>query len=132
MGKGKYLKMEGEVLRKVLFFCVLFLISISSVPSAGERDVTGSRDHPVLSRYPGSYITHYSQRKFDEYFLLLGPVRSGSDRDIQSAKTRKLEGKITNITYQCPKDRSTLEVYKNYELALKRAGFKVLYIRREK
>jgi outer membrane protein OmpA-like peptidoglycan-associated protein len=106
---------------------LFFVISITHILLAGERDVPGSKDHPVLSRYPGSYIIHYSQRRFDEYFLLLGPVRSGADRDIQGAKTKRLEGKITNITYQCPKGRSTLEVYKNYELALKKAGFKILY-----
>ncbi len=90
-----------------------------------EEDYPGSKDHPALSRYPGSHIIHYSQREFDEYFLLLGPVKR--QEEVPIAKKRKLEGRVTNITYQCPSNRSNLEIYKNYELALTKAGFKILY-----
>ncbi len=112
-------------MRKTLFLIMLLFFSMSNILLAKEEDYPGSKDHPILSRYPGSRIIHYSQREFDEYFLLLGPVKRAED--IQAAKKRKLEGRVTNITYQCPSNRSNLEVYKNYELALERAGFKILY-----
>ncbi len=91
------------------------------------EDYPGSKDHPLLSRYPGSVIFHYDQKQFDEYYLLLGPVRSTSDKGIESAKSKRLEGKVTRISYGCPKGRSTFEIYRNYEFALKRAGFDILF-----
>lgn len=91
------------------------------------EDYPGSRDHPIISRYPGSEIVHYDQREFDEYYLLLGPVKSTSDKDIENAPRKKLEGRVTKITYKGPKGRSNLEVYKNYEIALEQAGFEILY-----
>lgn len=90
-----------------------------------EQDVPGSKDPFVLSRYPGSYITAYQEVAFDEYFLLLGPIRAGEDP--RKAPTRKVEGKVTRIRYQCPKDRSNLEVFKNYERAIREAGYTILY-----
>ncbi len=86
-----------------------------------------AKDHPILSRYPGSTMTHYSQKLFDEYYLLVGPVKSTSEEDIQNAKHIRLEGTVTLITYEAPPERSNFEVYKNYELALEKAGFVILY-----
>ncbi len=112
-------------MKKTLFLIMLLFFSMNNILLAGEDDYPGSKDHPILSRYPGSRIIHYSQREFDEYFLLIGPLKR--KEDIQSAKKRRLEGRVTNITYQCPSNRNNLEVYKNYELALERAGFKILF-----
>ena len=42
-------------------------------------------------------------------------------------KSQKLEGKVTGIVYGAPKDRSLLEIHRNYELALKKAGFEILF-----
>ncbi len=102
---------------------LLFFLLLSGILFA--EDYPGSKDHPILNRYPGSRIVDYSQREFDEYFLLLGPVKQ--KRDIQTAKKRRLEGRVTNIGYQCPSNISNFEVYKNYELALTKAGFEILY-----
>lgn len=93
---------------------------------AGE-DYPGSKDHPALRRYPGSAIVFYDQREFDEYSLLLGPVRSTAEKDVENAQKRRLEGKVTKITYEGPPGRSNFEVFKNYELALEKAGYEVLY-----
>jgi outer membrane protein OmpA-like peptidoglycan-associated protein len=38
-----------------------------------------------------------------------------------------VEGKVTRIVYLAPQDRSPLEVVRNYEQELKRAGFEVIY-----
>jgi hypothetical protein len=34
---------------------------------------------------------------------------------------------VTRIQYDAPEDRSTLEIFRNYELALQRAGFETLF-----
>ncbi|MDI6792888.1 MAG: DUF4892 domain-containing protein, partial [bacterium] len=95
----------------------------TSIAFAQEEDVEGSKDHPLISRYPGSIIGYYKVTKFDEYILPLGKV----DKEWKLTKSQKLEGKVTQITYSAPEDRSTLEIYRNYELALKKAGFETLF-----
>ena len=72
-------------------------------------------------------MIHYEVREFDEYYILLGPIKGSSDKDIESAKSKKLEGKVTKFLYEGPRDRSSFEVFKNYETALKNAGYKILF-----
>jgi outer membrane protein OmpA-like peptidoglycan-associated protein len=91
--------------------------------AAGQgQDIEGGKDHPMISRYPGSWIVGYVAKEYDEYLFPTGKVESD-----QPTKSERLEGKITRITYQTPNGRSTLEVYRNFESALKQAGFQVLF-----
>jgi OmpA-OmpF porin, OOP family len=91
--------------------------------AAQEKDVEGSKDHPLISRYPGSYISSYLQKEYDEFTLPLGKIiRSG-----KFTKSQHLEGKITYIEYVAPEGRSGLEVFRNYQAALQQAGFETLF-----
>ncbi|MFN3946624.1 MAG: hypothetical protein ACK4LA_00880, partial [Aquificaceae bacterium] len=67
----------------LLHFLILLSPLLTASLSLAQEDVKGSKDHPIISRYPGSYIYHYDQKEFEEFEILLGPVRSSSDRDIQ-------------------------------------------------
>lgn len=96
----------------VLFLCPL---------AAQTVDFRGSKDHPLLSRYPGSVIRAYAHASFDEYPLALG-VENRRPSNVQT-----IEGQVTKITYLNPKGRSSLEIYRNYEQALAKAGFKTLW-----
>ena len=92
-------------------------------------DVKGSRDHPMVSRYDGSVIIGYDFRKFDEFIIPLGALRrvGGSPPTFEPASSRKVEGRVTRILYAGPRERSPLEVIRNYELELKKSGFETLY-----
>lgn len=105
-----------------LTMCVLAVFLIAPLASAQQPDVEGSKDHPLISRYPGSVITEYKQEEFDEFELPLGRLKDG-----KGEKSRHLEGKITLILYENPEGRSLLEIYRNYEGALRNAGFQVLF-----
>jgi outer membrane protein OmpA-like peptidoglycan-associated protein len=85
--------------------------------------VEGSKDHPLISRYPGSYIAKYLTKTFDEFSLPLGPV----DEENTITKNQHLEGKITRIVYVAPAGRSVLEVFRNYQAALRKGGFETLF-----
>ncbi|MCM8810518.1 MAG: DUF4892 domain-containing protein [Candidatus Omnitrophica bacterium] len=113
--------------RNLLLILIFFIMIFKTNFSFAQKDTEGSKDHPIISRYPGSYIYYYEQKEFDEFEILLGPVKSPSDRDMQLAKKQKVEGKVTKIQYQVPQNRSPLEVFKNYEEAIKKANFDVLY-----
>ena len=93
---------------------------------AQQEDVAGSKDHPLVSRYPGSRISEYSVRDFDEYELLLGKLK---ERVYE--KSLRLEGKVTSFAYDNPEGRSVLEIFRNYEMALKQAGFQILFTCRD-
>jgi outer membrane protein OmpA-like peptidoglycan-associated protein len=88
---------------------------------AQKTDVRNSRDHNVLSRYPGSIIQEYSQRDYDQYPLALGVANN------RPANVQQIEGAVTKISYVNPPGRSAFEIYKNYEDALKKAGFETLW-----
>jgi outer membrane protein OmpA-like peptidoglycan-associated protein len=105
-------------------FVAGLLIGLSAPFAAGQdQDVEGSKDHPLISRYPGSYIAKYLAKEFDEFALPLGPV----DEENKITKNQPLEGKITRIVYVAPAGRTVLEVFRNYQDALKKAGFETLF-----
>jgi OOP family OmpA-OmpF porin len=101
---------------------VVALLLFLTATALAQKDVAGSKDHPLIARYPGSFIKQYTQKEYDEFNLQLGKVKGSSYE-----KSKHLEGKITRIYYQAPEGRSVLEVFRNYENALKAAGFESLY-----
>ena len=103
------------------FTFVLSSLAAVVFPAFADNDVPGSKDHPLVTRYPGSTIYSYASRDFDEYNLPIGKVLK------DEPKSQRVEGKLTRIVYQYPEGRSTLEVYRNYESALKRAGLETIY-----
>jgi outer membrane protein OmpA-like peptidoglycan-associated protein len=96
---------------------------ILALPAAAQRkDAEGSKDSPLVSRYPGSIIDRYVTHEFDEFSLPTGAVTPQG-----VPKALRLEGKITRIVYVNPQGRSPLEVYRNYEAALKADGFETVF-----
>ncbi|MFC1896519.1 DUF4892 domain-containing protein [Thermodesulfobacteriota bacterium] len=90
-------------------------------------DIQDSKDHPLVTRYSGSEIIEYEAKSYDEYRLVLGTPGRDANNNVVPSKSQHLEGKVTRILYKGPKGRSTLEVYRNYEKALKNAGFDTLF-----
>ncbi|MBI5586165.1 MAG: DUF4892 domain-containing protein [Deltaproteobacteria bacterium] len=108
-------------------FSVFLILSARPCWPQGT-DVSGSRDHPLISRYAGSTILGYDIRDFDAYPLLLGRQLSDPKTSAPAvAKRQTLEGKVTRILYASPEGRSTLEVLSNYQQSLTKAGFETLF-----
>lgn len=106
-------------------FMTLFIL-IPAVHAAPLKDVAGSKDHPMVSRYADSIVIGYKLDKFDEAELVLGPA-TYKDGKRGFEKSQMLQGQRTRLLYVAPKDRSSLEVMKNYEDALAKAGFSTLF-----
>jgi hypothetical protein len=66
-------------------------------------------------------IYHYEQHPFDSYEVPTGPTIG-----TKLSASRVIEGMIMDIRYAIPGERSILEVYRNYENALKAKGFEAL------
>ncbi|NOX67558.1 MAG: OmpA family protein [Gammaproteobacteria bacterium] len=79
-------------------------------------------DHSLISAYEGSVMRRKDVREFDEYSAFTGMDESGKE-----PTTLALEGKVTKMMYKAPANRSTLEVFRNYENAIALYGAEVLY-----
>lgn len=111
---------------RAAFLLGILLSSAAHSARMVDKDLSGAKDHPMVSRYAGSVIIGYKQSKFDETELVLGPayLRDGKRGFV---KTQRVEGAVTDIVYVAPRGRSSLEVMRNYESALAQAGFAKLY-----
>jgi OmpA-OmpF porin, OOP family len=111
------------------FAALLLLAAVGTLAGpAVAKDVAGSKDHPLVGRYEGAQITAYEAVAFDEQRLVKAPIDLKADGEaFTEANSVKLEGKVTRIRYDAPKDRSSLEILRNYEESLKAKGFSVVY-----
>lgn len=84
-----------------------------------QSDVTGAKDHPLLTRMPGYYIEGYETKNFDSYVSAYLSDREGT-----------WEGKTTRISYKIKEGASPAsmtQIERNYEVALTKIGGKKLY-----
>ena len=94
---------------------------------AGAADIAGSKDHPLVGRYDGAEIVGYAASDYDEAKVLDAPFAPVDTETRTGAGFTTLEGKTFLIYYALPAGRSTLEVLRNYQAALKAKGFGVLF-----
>jgi len=103
----------------LLTLFVLFGFNVSQAQT--EKDLEGSKDHPMISRYEGAYISGYEKFDYDRLTFYAGE-ENGELQEIVP------EGEITQILYFLPAEGlSVLQVQRNYQMALKDAGFEIVY-----
>ena len=101
-------------------FLVAFLCGVAFSTYAQE-DIEGSKDHPMISRYEGAYISGYEHYDYDRETFYTGE-ENGELQEIVP------EGEVTQILYFLPAEGlSVLQVQRNYQMALKEAGFEIVY-----
>lgn len=81
-----------------------------------------AQDHPLVTVYPGSKLEDRKAVAFDEFKFPAGKMWAG-----KFVKELPLEGKIEHLKYRNPAERSTLEMFRNYETSLKQAGFQTIF-----
>ena len=97
----------------------LVVATLAATPATAQtRDVPGARDYPGIGRFKGSVATGYSVKNFDAARLQAAPFREGKPVD-----PRRLEGRVTRIAYRTGKGPSMLEVARNFEIQLAKAGY---------
>jgi OmpA-OmpF porin, OOP family len=109
-------------MKTLRWIVVVLLLHVMGMAGFAQRPPD---EHPLVKMYPGSVVEGglTSVREFDEFELIIGPIA----KDHKPSKTQHLEGKIFTADYRNPANRSVLEIYKNYEQALQKAGFQSLY-----
>ena len=90
-----------------------------------QQDVAKSKDHPLLTRYPGSHIVEY-EKNYNAVEFTTG-MKDGSPQK------KSVEGDATSITYfhnSVEKQPSALQLLRNYQNAVKGIGGETVYERR--
>lgn len=91
--------------------------------TAQTRDVAGARDYPGIGRFAGSVVTGYVVKDFDATRIQAAAFKDGRPTD-----ARRLEGRIIRIAYRTKPGPSILEVSRNFETQLAKAGFETLLV----
>ena len=95
----------------------LALAAAGAWPAAAQ-DVDGSRDHPMLSRYPGYVIVNYEEQEFGAHEFYVGDAE------------RRVEGRYWRIEYEIPENGrkgGPLQIGRNYTNLFVSRGGQTLY-----
>src|SRR5258707_2760629 len=108
-----------------IFTPLVLLVALSchmpTQAGAQTRDVAGAKDFPGIGRFGGSVISGYQVKDFDAALIQAAPLQNDKPAD-----ARRLEGRITRIAYRTNPGPSILEVSRNFETQLTKAGFETL------
>ena len=111
--------------RRVVLFLWALCIGAASGGAFAQADVRGAKDHPLLTRYPNSYVTEFTKN----YNTVEFAVGTGADGQ---PRRQAVEGNATVLTYfhkDPQKQPSALELIRNYQNAIKSIGGEVVYER---
>jgi outer membrane protein OmpA-like peptidoglycan-associated protein len=96
----------------------ILLISFLYVGIAPAQDIEGSKDHPLITCMPDYFISNYNVSEFASF-----------DPTVIGGKDVHWEGKVYSFEYTRKDDGrpiSMLQIVRNYEAAVKKAGGKIL------
>lgn len=104
--------------RTLLCASVAVLLALPAL----AQDAAGCKDHPVITRYPGSTLAWCEEQNHVEYAIARGPI-SGYR---QIAEWTEVSGKRTRLYYVIKGTTSLRDIYLNYQNALKGAQATIL------
>lgn len=106
---------------------LVFVYSMIAVPARliaqedAPQDAEGCKDSPIITRMPGSTI-HSCENK--EYEQVKMPVGKNKDGEVTE---KTLAGEFHSWDYGTREGVSEIQVFRNFETALKQAGMKIVY-----
>jgi len=100
---------------------LLLLATGAHAQHKAPTELRGASDHPLVSRYAGAVLQDAAQEGFAAVKLPGSGPLPALDR------LPVVEGRVSSHFYIAPKERSALEVFRNYQAALAQAGFATLY-----
>ena len=107
--------------RRLLSILPLMLLSFAMTSRAQEPDAEGCKDSPLITRMPASIINNCDNKEFDQAQLPTGHSANGD------LVYKTLEGEYHHWTYNTGPGVGVVQVFRNIESALKRAGMTIDY-----
>ena len=86
-----------------------------------QEDAEGCKDSPLITRMPGSTIHSCENKEFEQVKV---PVAKDADGNVTE---KTLEGEFHSWDYGTREGVSEIQVFRNFESALKQAGMKIVY-----
>lgn len=100
----------------------LVALSLVMAPSArGQEDEEGCKDHPLFTRFPGTYLAGCDGSQFDLRKFPVGQMKPGKE----TLDAVEVEGPVQWLGYQVKEGvtpPSGLQIMRNFEAAAKKAG----------
>ncbi|HKK41440.1 MAG TPA: OmpA family protein [Bacteroidales bacterium] len=106
-------------MKRTFILLCFFLASPFAVTLNAQQDVPGGKDHPLLTRMPGFYLSGYKEAEFDSYRFI------GADK-----KPVSIEGHKYYIEYKLKpglQEPGELKIRRNVQDALKNIGGRVIF-----
>src|SRR5438132_3877594 len=101
---------------KTFLGVMLCCVFVAAASLAQESDAEGCKDSPMITRMPGSKINSCDNKEYDQATFAMG-----------DAGDKVIEGEVHTWDYYTREGVSELQVFRNIETALKRAGFTIDY-----
>ena len=115
------------VAHRIFFRWLLALVAGTlHVAAAVAGDVQGGQDSPLLTRFTGSTLVGHSHADWAQATFPLAREMAPGDNQA-FGKADMVEGEVTRLVYLGPHGKTPLEVFRNYEQALKAAGLQVKF-----
>ena len=125
------------MLKKLILLTGSFLMAGMAVAMADatipQKDAKGTKDSKLLPRYEGSLLLSAKQQAYAELVLPLSPLEKNGKTDSNNnnvyapKQSKTLEGPLTRLVYIEPEGRSPLEILRNYQEVVTKAGGEVLF-----
>ena len=101
--------------RSFVAFCFGVAVAYWAIP-AHAQDAEGCKDSPIITRFPGSEIHSCDNKEYDQ-----------ADMPIKDDQAKHVEGEYHYWDYGTREGVSEIQVFRNFETALKTAGFTIDY-----
>jgi OOP family OmpA-OmpF porin len=102
-------------------FGLLVMFAAMSWPQDAPQDAEGCTDSPLVARFPGSHINSCEHKEFEAADM---PV--GTDRDGNQIR-KSIEGEYFRYDIGTREGLSKLQLFRNFQAALQKAGYKTDY-----
>jgi outer membrane protein OmpA-like peptidoglycan-associated protein len=109
------------MIKLFISFLLLGWVMFGNAPQDPPQDAEGCKDSPLVQRFPGSHINSCDHKEFDAVEMPVGKNKDGDEI------TQKIEGEVFSWDVGTREGISDLQLYRNFESALKRAGYQILF-----
>ena len=113
-------------MKKLSLFLAVLAMMFSLNLVAQNNDVKGSKDYPLIQRFPGSDLEFYKVFKWQEYKVPLVKLSHSEDRGRYFPHMLKTEGRLIRYQYTTPAENNPAYVYKTLLDNLQKNGFTIL------
>jgi outer membrane protein OmpA-like peptidoglycan-associated protein len=96
---------------------IALVCSALTLTAQTHPDAANCKDSPLISRFPGSYITDCKNMADDAFNFVIK----------QDGTHKSIEGELHQVTYNYPKTASKPQVVRNINTALHNAGYPFVY-----